>query len=152
MGVMDLKDCWSGMDLADFYINGFVKLYEPNLNDQSDIEKYLGDKYLSILFPSWKLVEFSKSDKVEEWDRITEWHNDSKFVGCNVTFLYYMDDMSPEVGGSISIRNGLHEEQIYPTQGTLILMSQQSNVQHKVEYCKTQRRMYNIDYLVEGLT
>lgn len=140
------------MNLIDFYINGFVKLYESDLDKRNDITDYLGNKYLDQLFPSWKLIEFVKSDSVTEWDRITEWHNDSTFVGCNVTFLYYMDDTSPEVGGSISIRNGIIEEQIYPKNGTLILMSQQPNVQHKAEYCKTRRRMYNIDYLVEGLT
>jgi hypothetical protein len=153
MGVMDLKDSWSGiMDLTDFYINGFVKLYEPDLGLRTNVADYLGNKYLSQLFPKWQLIEFGEADVVEEWDRITVWHNDSTFVGCNVTFLYYMDDTNPDVGGSISIRNGLHEEQIYPKKGTLILMSQQPNVEHKAEYCKTRRRMYNIDYLVEGLT
>lgn len=140
------------MDLTDFYINGFVKLYEPELEHRDDIAKYLGEKYLDLLFPEWKLIEFAEADTVKEEDRITVWHNDSKFVGCNVTFLYYMDDMDTDVGGSISIRNGFYEEKIYPKKGTLILMSQQPNVEHKAEYCKVQRRMYNIDYLVKGLT
>jgi hypothetical protein len=63
-----------------------------------------------------------------------------------------MDDMSPEVGGSISIKNGIFEEKIYPKKGTLIMLSQQRNVEHKAEYCSVRRRMYNIDYFVKGLT
>jgi hypothetical protein len=68
----------------------------------------------------------------------------------NVTFLYYIDEMSPEVGGSISIRNGFDEIKIYPKSGTLILMSQKPNMQHKAEYCSILRRMYNIDYYIDG--
>lgn len=138
-------------NLIDFYVNGFVKLHEDNLDKRDNITDYLSEKYLSQLFTNWKLIEFTKSEKVEDWERITKWHNDSEFVGCNVTFLYYMDDMNPDIGGSISIRNGIVEEKIYPKCGTLILMSQQPNIQHKVEYCSVRRRMYNIDYLVEGL-
>lgn len=152
MAVMDTKDYWIGMtNLIDFYITGFVKLHEEDLDKRDDIPDYLGKKYLSHLFPNWKLVEFTECEKVEVYDRITEWHNDSKFVGCNVTFLYYMDNMSPLVGGSISIRNGIAEEKIYPKNGTLILLSQQNGVEHKAEYCSVRRRMYNIDYFVKGL-
>jgi hypothetical protein len=140
------------MDLSDFYIKGFVKLYESNLEDKDNITDYLGEKYLSQLFPHWQLKEFGKSERVEESDRITRWHNDSQYVGCNVTFLYYMDDMDETTGGSISIRNGIFEEKIYPSKGTLILMSQQRNVEHKVEECNTTRRMFNIDYFIDGLT
>lgn len=147
---MDLKDFWIGMDLSDFYLKGFVELYEDKLEERDDITGYLEEKYLSQLFPNWQLKEFGKSEKVEESDRITEWHNDSDYVGCNVTFLYYMDSMNENIGGSISIRNGLNESQIYPKVGTLILMSQKKNVQHKVEFCNSKRRMFNIDYYVEG--
>lgn len=140
------------MDLSDFYINGFVLLQEDSLETQENITEYLEQKYLAQLFPKWKLIEFGKSDRVEESDRITVWHNDSSYVGCNVTFLYYMNNLNESTGGSISIRNGLNESKIYPSAGTLILMSQQDNVQHKVEPCSVERKMFNIDYYVDGLT
>ena len=149
---MDLKDSSIGIDLSDFFLKGFVVLEEKNLENNPNIAEYLGKKYIEKIFPNWKFIEFNISSKVLEKDRITVWHNDSKFVGCNLTFLYYIDDMSPEIGGSISIKNNLFEEKIYPKNGTLIMMSQQPNVFHKVEPCNSRRRMYNIDYLVEGLT
>jgi hypothetical protein len=152
MGVMDTKDYSTGINLDDFFLKGFVLLHEDNLEKNENIIEYLAKKYIEKIFPVWKLIEFSVSEKVLPEDRITFWHNDSRFVGCNLTFLYYMDDMSPEIGGSISIRNGIYEEKIYPKNGTLIMLSQQPNVEHKAEFCKTRRKMYNIDYLVKGLT
>jgi hypothetical protein len=140
------------MDLSDFYIKGFVLLQEDSLETKENITEYLEQKYLTQLFFKWKLIEFEKSSRVEESDRITVWHNDSSYVGCNVTFLYYINDLNESTGGSISIRNGLNESKIYPSAGTLILMSQQDNVQHKVEPCNVERKMFNIDYYVEGLT
>lgn len=138
------------MNLDNFFTHGFVVFDEPNLHERQDFYEYLAEKYLSPIFPSWNLVEVHYSEKVTPEDRITVWHNDAK-VGMNVTFLYYMDEMSPDVGGSISIRNGLYEETIYPKPGTLILLSQQPHVQHKAEYSTVTRRMYNIDFNVEGL-
>lgn len=138
------------MELDNFFTHGFVLFEEPNAHERADFYNFLAEKYLGQIFPSWELVEVSYSEAVVPEDRITVWHNDSKF-GMNVTFLYYMDDMSPDVGGSISIRNGLYEKTIYPKAGTLIMLSQQPNVQHKAEYSTVRRRMYNIDYKVTGL-
>lgn len=152
MDVMDTKDSWTGIKLDDFFLKGFVILEEQDLDNHPNISEYLGKKYIEQIFPNWELKEFSKSDAVLPEDRITVWHNDSNFVGCNLTFLYYKDTMSPEVGGSISIKNEIFEEKIYPKQGTLIMMSQQPNMMHKAEYCSIRRRMYNIDYYVKGLS
>jgi hypothetical protein len=135
--------------IDQFFIDGYQQFNEPGLELHKDIVSFIGNKYLSPVFPSWKLIEVSYSEKVLLEDRITVWHNDSKF-GMNITFLYYIDEMNPNIGGSISISNGNHEVVFYPIHGTLIMLSQKQNMLHKVEYTTMQRRMYNIDYLVEG--
>ena len=146
---MDSKILLNGIDLSDFFLKGFVILEEQGLNETHNITDYLGKKYIEELFGDWELKEFTESFEVLKEDRITVWHNDFKLVGANLTFLYYMDDMSPEIGGSISIKNGLFEEKIYPKKGMLIMLSQKQNVFHKVEFCSSRRRMYNIDYYVQ---
>lgn len=137
------------MNLADFYIDDFVVLDDaPGLTKET-IVSYIEDNVLSKLFTEWSLVELNEMFEVQESDRIVEWHNDSKW-GMNVTFLYYMSNMSPEVGGSISIRNGINETTIYPKNGSLIMMSQKKHVEHKAEYATIERHMFNIDFDVKG--
>jgi len=115
------------MKIDDLFTHGFVVFNEPNLHERNDFCKYLAEKYLEPIFPSWKLIECHYSEKISSGDRITVWHNDSNF-GMNITFLYYMDDMNSDIGGAISIRNGLYEEKIYPKSGMVILLSQQLHV------------------------
>lgn len=136
------------MNLADFYIDDFVVFDAPGLTKET-VVGYIEENILSKLFSEWELVELNEMFEVQESDRIVEWHNDSKW-GMNVTFLYYMSDMSPEVGGSISIRNSVNETKIYPKKGTLIMMSQKKHVEHKAEYAKVERHMFNIDFDVKG--
>lgn len=136
------------IDLTDLFVKGWVVFDEPDLHKIDNFTTYLAEKYLKM-FPSWELIECFENFKVEDWDRITEWHNDSKF-GMNITFLYYIDEMTEETGGAISIRNDNEEEKIYPKSGTLVMMSQKSNILHCVEPCSIQRHMFNIDYFVEG--
>ncbi len=136
------------MNPLDFYTKDFVELFVPGLNTDS-VVGYIENNLLPQFFPHWEQIEFGEMFEVQESDRIVEWHNDSKF-GMNVTILYYMCDLSEETGGSISIRNGMHETKIYPKNGTMILMSQKPHVEHKAEYCSVPRHMFNIDYFVEG--
>lgn len=136
------------IDLTEFFTRGWICFEEPNLHLREDFTTYLANKYLSM-FPSWELIECFENFKVEEWDKITEWHNDGKF-GMNITFLYYIDEMSPKTGGAIFIRNETVTEMIYPKSGTLIMMSQKPNVLHRVEPCSIQRHMFNIDFAVKG--
>lgn len=136
------------MSIDQFFINGYQQFNEPGLESREDMVSFIGNKYLTPIFPSWKLIEVSYAEKISPADRITVWHNDSKF-GMNITFLYYIDKMCSDTGGSVSIKNGVTEETIYPQSGTLIMMSQKSFMLHKVEPCTTARRMYNIDYYVE---
>lgn len=133
----------------DFFLKGFEVFSEPGIELKPDMAKYIAEKYIKPVFPSWKLIELVYSEKVLPEDRITVWHNDSKF-GMNITFLYYVDNMDQSKGGSISISNGNEEIIIYPKYGTLVMMSQKINMMHKVGYTTHQRRMYNIDYYVEG--
>lgn len=136
------------MNLSDFFVDDYVQLHIPGLTKDT-IVPYLEANILSKMFPKWELIEFGEMFEVQESDRITEWHNDAKF-GMNITFLYYMSDMYAETGGSISIRNGTNETKIYPTNGTLILMSQKPHVEHKAEFSTIRRHMFNIDFFVEG--
>lgn len=138
------------IDLTDLYVKGWARFEEPLLEQRSDIVEYLGQKYL-CMFPQYELIEFTENFKVEESDRIVEWHNDSKF-GMNITFLYYANTMQPETGGSISLRNTAtgDSEKIYPTAGTLIVMSQKPHVEHQAEFCSIRRHMFNIDFDVKG--
>ncbi|MNK85686.1 hypothetical protein D3C87_1055710 [compost metagenome] len=103
------------------------------------------------MFPSWELIECTENFQVEESDRIVEWHNDSRW-GMNITFLYYLDEMKPETGGSISLRNldTQEEIQVYPKAHQLIIMSQKPNIEHRAEYCNVRRHMFNIDFKVKG--
>jgi hypothetical protein len=116
-----------------FFTNGFCILNEPRLEFQDDMCKILGEKYLSLVFSKWTLVELKYAEKIHKEDKITEWHNDSKFGG-NLTFLYYIDEMTENIGGAIEIDNGTKTFKIYPKYGTLIMMSQKSNMKHRVEY------------------
>ena len=133
--------------LDSFFVNGFQVFQEPLLLYVDDISVAIQKKYLSPIWSSIKLIEFGMTDGIKEDDYITRWHNDSKW-GMNLTCLYYIDTMTPETGGSISIRNGIAEETIYPSAGTLIIMSQEKHVQHKVEYTEARRRVINADFYV----
>lgn len=137
------------MSIENFFLKGYQILHDPGLEKIPNMAQHIGDKYLSPVFPNWNLIELAYAEEVRPDDRITVWHNDSKF-GMNITFLYYIDEMNPDIGGSISISNGSEEETVYPKYGTLIMLSQKLNMQHKVGYTTHRRRMYNIDYLVEG--
>ncbi len=135
--------------LEDLFVKGWVILEDPNVPLDSPAE-YLAEKYLTM-FPAFELIECTENFRVDESDRIVEWHNDSKF-GMNITFLYYVDAMSHETGGSISLRNTdtLEEIQVYPKSHQLIIMSQKPNIEHRAEFCSVQRHMFNIDYKVKG--
>jgi len=139
--------------IDNLFITGWVLFHEHELEKMShdDIAGYLAGKYLSPYFPSFDLVELSERFDIDDADRICEWHNDSRF-GMNITFLYYASTMSPETGGSISLRNLSTDdyEQIYPIAGTLVMMSQKQGIEHKAEICKIRRHMFNIDFDVEG--
>lgn len=137
------------IDLNDFLIKGYQVFYEPELINQTDKESHIGNKYLLNIFGEWKLIESGYSEKISKDDYITEWHNDSNF-GMNITFLYYLDEMSSEIGGSISVRNGITEEEIFPKPGMLLMLSQQKHVEHKVGFTSAQRRVFNFDYLVQN--
>lgn len=136
--------------LEDLFTKGWVVLVDDQV-DLADAAGYLRQKYLGM-FPQAELVELTENFQVEDSDRITEWHNDSNH-GMNLTFLYYLDAMSPETGGSISLRNtGTEEEvQIYPQAHQLIIMSQKPHVLHRAEACSIRRHMFNIDFKVKGL-
>ena len=135
--------------LNDLFVKGWVKLVDPNVPLDNPAE-YLAAEYLSM-FPQVELIECFENFQVEESDRIVEWHNDSKF-GMNITLLYYVNAMSPETGGSISLRNNDtgEEEQIYPVAGQLVIMSQKPNIEHRAEFCSVRRHMFNIDFNVKG--
>lgn len=135
--------------LEDLFLRGWVVLVDPEV-PLEDPAEYLAEKYLGM-FPSVELIECTENFKVAESDRIVEWHNDSKF-GMNITFLYYVDEMSESTGGSISLRNldTQDEAKIYPKAHQLIIMSQKPHIEHRAEYCSVRRHMFNIDYKVKG--
>lgn len=134
---------------ADFFLKGYEVFHEDNLTASNVIE-VVTEKYIAPMWSEYKLMEFDISEKIEEDDNICVWHNDSKF-GFNLTFLYYLDNMTPETGGAISIRNGLYEDKIYPKKGMLLMLSQKPGVEHKVEFTELTRRVYGMDFKVEGL-
>lgn len=135
--------------LEDLFVKGWVVLVDPEV-PLEDPAEFLAQKYLGM-FPSWELIECTENFKVAESDRIVEWHNDAKW-GMNLTFLYYLDEMSEATGGSISLRNldTQEEVQIYPKAHQLIIMSQKPNIEHRAEFCSVRRHMFNIDYKVKG--
>lgn len=137
-------------DISEVLWKGWLVIEDHKVN-LDDIGGYLHQTYLSS-FPNAELIECTENFRVEEDDRIVEWHNDSRF-GMNITFLFYLDEQFPETGGSISIRNlDLEvEETIYPKKNQLIIMSQKVNVEHRAEYSSIQRHMFNVDFYVEEL-
>lgn len=73
-----------------------------------------------------------------------EWHSDG-IEGIDYTMMYYFDDTDPAVGGSISFKVGDEAHTIYPRSGDIILINQSNRCQHKVEQCKSIRRVIGID-------
>ena len=135
--------------IEDLFVRGWAVFVDPHV-EIDRIGDYLREKYLGM-FPHADLIECTENFRVEDADRIVEWHNDGKF-GMNITFLYYLDQMSPETGGSISLRNSDTKEQvqIYPQSHQLIVMSQKPHVEHRAEACNIQRHMFNVDFNVKG--
>lgn len=162
--------------INDIYTKGFVKLSEPEgleiinldefrlmnteersrdntINDVnpelakrlSFFAHYLKTKYID---PEWTDAKYNKFIVWEGVDKDNQgWHTDM-FENYDVFFLYYLDTMSPETGGSINFKWGNETAQFYPKAGDLFMVNNMRGFWHKAETCSIRRRVASFDFNV----
>lgn len=160
------------MNIDDFIINGFTYKEDheiinmigklPKLSDwvyckkESEVrypENVSLQKAQSYIFEKYIMPFSSKYDKsyFYIWEGIatTIWHNDLG-EGCNLTFLYYLNDVRD--GGEICFRvNKKETGYIKPKKGLLVMLSQDSRVEHKVNPTKEVRMVCNFGYNIKWI-
>jgi len=168
--------------INNIYEKGFVKLYEPEgvgmiqidnfvlLNTEErlrdnikhDVSKDLSERlslfgqYLKTKYidPEWPDAVYNKFVVWEGVDKDNQgWHTDM-FEGYDIFFLYYLDTMSPETGGSISFKwqgDGDNSVEFYPKAGDLFMVNNMRGFWHKAQSCSIKRRVVSFDFNV-GLT
>lgn len=167
--------------INNIYERGFVKLSEPEglsiinadnftllnreersrdntINDvhpelaerMSLFSQYLKTKYID---PEWPNAIYNKFIIWEGVDKDNQgWHTDM-FESYDIFFLYYLDDMFEENGGSISFKWGLLDGEensikFYPKAGDLFMVNNSRGFWHKAESCTIQRRVCSFDFTV----
>jgi hypothetical protein len=167
--------------IHNIYTQGFVKLSEPegleiinidkftllnkeermrdnNINDVSAelahrltlFAHFLKTKYVD---PEWPAAIYNK---FIIWDGVDKdnqgWHTDM-FESYDIFFLYYLDTMSKETGGSINFKWGTLDNDestatFYPKAGDLFIVNNNRGFWHKAESCSVQRRVCSFDFNV----
>lgn len=155
------------LDFTDFIMNGFTYTFDNQIESligdlppidlwETDFEgvqhppgvdlnpamDYIGETYVSEFFPKYttgyKLL-WNKSDSYT-----MDWHNDL-VEGCNLFFLYYLTDVTE--GGELCFRvNGVETGCIQPRKNMLVMGSQESHVEHKVNYTPQTRIVSNYGF------
>jgi hypothetical protein len=121
--------------------------------DQNDkyflkISNYIGQKYVSKILNSYRIVDFCLWNGVDPETEV--WHTDDK-VGYDFSFLCYLNDLTKQTGGSISFRNVNEKEkkyEIYPKKNDIVIMNHSSSWEHIVEQMKPgyDRFVFHIGY------
>lgn len=117
--------------------------YPANISLSSAMD-YIGAKYVSQYFPNYSKGYNYLWNKTESATQV--WHNDL-VEGCKVFFLYYLTDVTE--GGEICFRvNGVETGSLQPRKHMLVMGSQESHVEHKVNYTPQTRIVsnYGFDY------
>lgn len=167
--------------INNIYERGFVQLHEPagldiiqidrytllnteersrdnTINDvPSDLATrlttfghYLKSQYID---PEWPEAKYNKFIVWEGVDKDNQgWHTDM-FENYDIFFLYYLDDMNEDTGGSISFKWGLLDGQentakFYPKAGDLFMVNNMRGFWHKAESCPIKRRVASFDFNV----
>lgn len=121
-------------------------------NQLLDTQKYLGKKYVKLIDKNYKLSD--KTDLVNGIDKATLlWHNDL-IEGPNLCILIYFDTMNSNIGGAISFRETLTENNLvnhYPVQYDILIMNQSEKFQHIVTPLKLKlpRRVASFNYFID---
>lgn len=121
-------------------------------NQLLDTQKYLGEKYVKLIDKNYKLSD--KIDLVNGIDKATLlWHNDL-IEGPNLCILIYFDTMNSNIGGAISFRETLTENNLvnhYPVQYDILIMNQSEKFQHIVTPLKLNlpRRVASFNYFID---
>jgi hypothetical protein len=158
------------MDLTDFQIKGFTYTFdydiidligelppidEWEIDDEYDVQypenvdlapamDYISAKYMSEYFPNHTAGYKYLWCRTESSTML--WHNDL-IEGCKVFFLYYLTDVTE--GGEICFRvNKTETGFLQPRKHMLVMASQESHVEHKVNYTPEMRIVsnYGFDY------
>jgi hypothetical protein len=115
-----------------------------------DVQNEIGIKYITKLFDNWIPTQVGMWDGVDDGSR--QWHNDKgEGDGVDCNFLFYFDDMSPEVGGALYVRGPHSQHKIYPKRDMLIWINQSQQFYHKADEATTQRRLASFEYLLPKL-
>ncbi len=169
----------SADDISNLVINGVVTQYDPYpikhcptvLNyltrhpycipqagvlttrdaELQALAQHTSQTYL-VGFGEHQIIKMWGANTVDEGSR--KWHNDS-VTGHNMTFLYYVDTMYEEQGGSIAVRNNQiggeeYPKTHYPAAGELFIVSQKQGFDHKAGLPKILRRVLCVDVHVDA--
>lgn len=115
------------------------KEYEHIINFIEHVSKI----YVEPLFPTYIIKNYAVWEGVDLGSAI--WHND-KNEGFDLNCLYYFNDTDETTGGQIEFKGPLGEVQIYPKQGDLIFINQDTRFQHKASRSSSQRKVASIEY------
>lgn len=116
------------------------------------LQNIFAEQYVSKIF-----TEF-ENKAVCMWAGVdggsAEWHNDFEDGGAfNSNVLIYMDDLTPENGNKIEVRNSLTQEEIilYPKKRDFVWLNQQRCYQHRATHKTGTRRVISFEYLIPTL-
>lgn len=116
----------------------------PKDQDLNPAMDYLASKYVYPIFGENKRGYKALWNKSEASSM--EWHNDLK-EGPNLFFLYYLNDI--QKGGEIRFRiYGIESGFMQAKKGLLVMGSQESHVEHKVEFTEETRIVANFGFYV----
>jgi len=165
--------------IDDVNTKGYVKLYEPGINDLINIEDYTltnteerqrdnGEKDVdtflrqkldvvhTFLHQKYIKPTYPKSECTywNIWDGVDKdnqgWHTDF-MEGYDLFFLYYFDSTKPETGGDISFKYGDKEDSFQPVKGDLFLVSNQRGFWHKAGDTQIQRRVASFNFKTNAI-
>lgn len=119
-----------------FYVNE-----EDNSKTLLPLVEYLQLNYIDFINPNLKPLTYNTYNGVDPDTEV--WHRDH-YEGNHISFLCYFDNMSDEIGGSISFR--YPEKKIYPKVGDIIIMSHYTDHEHIVELSNAERKVIHIGF------
>jgi hypothetical protein len=118
----------------------------PEDQDLNPAMDYIQNKYVQPIFGKNKKGYKALWNKSESSSM--QWHNDLK-EGPNLFFLYYLNDI--QNGGEIKFRvYGIETGYLQAKRGLLVMGSQESHVEHKVEPTEETRIVANFGFYVSS--
>ena len=160
--------------IKDVETKGYVKLYEPGINDlieiddytllnnedrlrdnsRTDVNTFLRQKldvvhtflHQKYIKPTYPNSECTYWNIWDGVDRDNEgWHTDF-MEGYDIFFLYYFDTTKEETGGHISFKWENGEVQFQPVKGDLFLVSNKRGFWHKAGATDITRRVASFNF------